>query len=363
VLADRVDEHEIVVVGEALALFQPREAVGDVADHRHAADLLALRDLEPRIGVVPPDVDQAGDEVHVAPLEREQLALTEAGVGGGAVDRSVLRVPRVRGEQLDLVARVGVELAGVDDGRALDHLGRCGVVPDPTLALRALEDAIEHDQVSDDRAIAQRIVGVLYPRVGAVRGPLATPAGEQLLFVRVDVVGSDRIGRHVAELVEQVTVDHTDVALERGRVALADVAHEPEVLRGGVRERHAARPRRVLEGPAPGVGEDRVEDVACGSFGVAAGGAAAPPGVRGAEPPLHLLAGREPVPCVPLRPRLAVDEEDVPGDARHHGLPWVQRPLMPPTQRLADGGSGKESPGSATALSRALTAKPQDGRM
>ncbi|HTE61748.1 MAG TPA: hypothetical protein VK631_15450 [Solirubrobacteraceae bacterium] len=142
-------------------------------------------------------MDQAGDEVHVAPLEREQLALTEAGVGGGAVDRSVLRVPRVRGEQLDLVARVGVELAGVDDGRALDHLARCGVVRDPTLALGALEDAVEHDQVPDDRAVAQRTLGLLCPRVGAVRGPLATPAGQQLLLVRIDVVGGDRIGRHV----------------------------------------------------------------------------------------------------------------------------------------------------------------------
>ena len=79
-------------------------------------------------GEVAPDVEQPADEIDVAPAQRQQLALAQAGERGHPVDRRVLGVVGVGGEQLDLVAVEGVELARVDDLRALDQIGRGRVV-------------------------------------------------------------------------------------------------------------------------------------------------------------------------------------------------------------------------------------------
>ena len=107
----------------SFALLERRQGVDHRGHHRHRPDPLALRHLLPAAGEVAPDVEQTVDEVDVAPAQRQQLALAQAGEGGHPVDRGVLVVVGGDDRQLDLVAVEGVELARVGDLGPLDQVG------------------------------------------------------------------------------------------------------------------------------------------------------------------------------------------------------------------------------------------------
>ena len=164
-------------------------------------------------------MEQAADEVDVGPPQRQQLALAQSGERGHPVDRRVLVVVGVGGQQLDLVAVERVELARVGDLWALDLVRRGRVVlqaPDP---LRPLEDPVKDGQVANDGSVRQLALG------------------DQPLLVGVDQIGSDRFQADRPELVEQIAVDHTAVVAERPRVDPPDVAGVAQELGGRVRER------------------------------------------------------------------------------------------------------------------------------
>jgi hypothetical protein len=75
-LARRGAEHEIVLTGEVSAVLEPGEHVHDLGHHRHRTDPPPLRHLLGAVRVVGAHVHQPADKIHIAPAQRQQLALT-----------------------------------------------------------------------------------------------------------------------------------------------------------------------------------------------------------------------------------------------------------------------------------------------
>jgi hypothetical protein len=242
-------------------------------------------------------VHEPTHEVDVAPAQREQLALAQTGVGGHAEDRRVLRVGRVRREQLDLVGLVGLELARVDDARALHEVGRGGVPLEPPHAAGALEDAVQHRQVTHDHARRH------------------APLAHQPHLVGVHVVGRDRLDRAGAELREEVALHDAAVVARRLAVHPALLLDVAQVLGGGVRERGARAPGARKLAP-PRVGQDLGEPLLGHASGEVARLGAALLRPRGAEPLLDLPSVGQAVLHVPLGPALPLPQAHV---ARHAG--------------------------------------------
>ena len=117
-------------------------------------------------------MDALAGEVDVAPSERAQLALAEAGHRGGEVQHGVLVGRGVACERGELLGVERDELAGVADGGPVDELGAGGVAGEPVFAHRVLEDAVRDGQVPDDGAGGQA-------------------GGEQLVAEGGDVGGTD----------------------------------------------------------------------------------------------------------------------------------------------------------------------------
>src|SRR5690242_2579679 len=71
VLADVVDEHEVVRAGEAVAAGEVVERAGGLVDQRHAADAVRLRPVLTAGDVAPAHVNDALREVDVTPPKAE----------------------------------------------------------------------------------------------------------------------------------------------------------------------------------------------------------------------------------------------------------------------------------------------------
>jgi hypothetical protein len=79
-VADLVDEHELVVIGEVLAPAQTREGKCDLGHQRHGAHPVALGEvLAAFVGEPAFDVEQRAGEVDRAPAQTAQLAGSQAG--------------------------------------------------------------------------------------------------------------------------------------------------------------------------------------------------------------------------------------------------------------------------------------------
>ncbi len=197
-------------------------------------------------------------EVDIAPAQRAQLAEAQSGVGGRQDQRGVLGVRRrARGElvvgqpalgrrvvralakrarkQLDLVAGQDAKLRRAAHGLALDAGGH--VDGEPVVALRALEDPVDDDEVLVDR-----------------------PRGEATL---VDVMGAKRVDHLARELGEgqlterrrQHLVDRLAVVAQRVGPALAidlEVAQRLRLHHQGAPRAGLRRPRD--RGPHDGHG-------------------------------------------------------------------------------------------------------------
>ena len=184
-------EDEVVLVGEVLALAEPRERLGDLGRHRDRADLAGLRRGQVAVGVAGSDADGRAGEVDVSPAQRDELALAEAGERGGEEDRGVLlglggadeRHDLLRGEDLDLGSRGGAGLLDVGD--------------------RVEREAVElsgslHAAVEDGDRLLSRAVGHLPVRVDLGGRPALDSLGGEVLErdlaeVRQDVVAEDRV--------------------------------------------------------------------------------------------------------------------------------------------------------------------------
>jgi hypothetical protein len=221
-------------------------------------------------------VHQPSHEVDVAPVQAERFAQWQAGVAERPVQRSVLGVIGVGGEQLDLVAEVGVELAGEGVGRPVDEIRRRRVDLELPHPASALEHSVADGEVADDRARREPALS------------------EQPAFVGVDHVGVDLLERPVAELGIEVAGDHTAVVGDGVRVDLALLLAEAQELGARVAEGGAGlvHPRQLT--PA-GLREQLLHRLVRGALGVVASWRAAGllPGTPG--PPLALAALREPV--------------------------------------------------------------------
>ena len=91
-------EDEIVGAGVLRALEVLFERGGDTLGHRdRSAGALRLRSAEAPAGVVAADADQTRLPVDVFPAQGDQLALAQAGHGGGQVERLLDRAENVVG--------------------------------------------------------------------------------------------------------------------------------------------------------------------------------------------------------------------------------------------------------------------------
>ena len=138
-------------------MLAPAEAIeraDQFRDERDRPDLAALGGLLGLGGLRPraADVDALAREVDVPEPERQQLALTQAGVRGREVQGRVLDVVGVPSERGDLVTVERLELAAVADGGTVDQFGAGRVADEAMSPHSVLEDTVRDGEVPDDGA-------------------------------------------------------------------------------------------------------------------------------------------------------------------------------------------------------------------
>lgn len=92
VAADRIDEHEIVAIGEVIALAELGKHRHRLLREWHGTPLSRLPRREPAGRPAALDEELRGREVDVPPSQREQLSHAESAEGGDDVERRVLLV-------------------------------------------------------------------------------------------------------------------------------------------------------------------------------------------------------------------------------------------------------------------------------
>jgi hypothetical protein len=140
-LADGVHKHEVAVARPSLAAAYAVERRGRLVNERHRADQPRLRRSLPAAREGVPHVHHVERPVEVAPPQRQELAQAQPREGRHREEDGVLRVGRIRSQELDLGWLEDVELAEPPLGPALDLGG--GVGGDSVHALGALEDRAE----------------------------------------------------------------------------------------------------------------------------------------------------------------------------------------------------------------------------
>ena len=102
-----VAEDEIPSCGEARASAEVFELAGEPCGHRDRAAFVGLGGVHLPAREVVGDADAPDLPVDVEPLQREQLALAQAGERGGQVERSLDAAESVVRHRLDQLVQFG----------------------------------------------------------------------------------------------------------------------------------------------------------------------------------------------------------------------------------------------------------------
>jgi hypothetical protein len=214
-----VAEDEIPVVAVARALVQRFELMGEPCGHRDRPAFVGLGGVHPPAREVVGDADAPHLPVDVQPLQRQQLALAQAGERGGQVQRPLDGAEGVLGYGVDQLVQLGrlQEADALVEGAVLlraVHLGhRVALRPAPLD--REREDAVQEVQVVLDGLRGQALLALA-------------------LEVSRDARRVDLVDRPLAEERHEMPAQVPAVVLDRGVLALHDVLQVIDVGAAGL---------------------------------------------------------------------------------------------------------------------------------
>lgn len=229
------DKNEIVGLCEPAALLKSRECLGDILSHWHGPRFAAVR-WSPIASLVnsSADIEFPALEIHVAPLQTDELAQAETGERSKNVERRILlgrvashlslRVLRpcfrrphecphfLTSERVHPLVRVRRLLEPLDSGSSI----RLQAI----LLARQLEDPVNQDEVLFDRAVRD------------LRGELVAPL--------LDLAGAYCFQSALTKCWENPRVERRAVVAEGRRAQLLNVLFVSVPMLGRVIERRAA---------------------------------------------------------------------------------------------------------------------------
>lgn len=174
-------------------------------------------------------MDALTREVDVAPPQRKEFALAQAGHRCGEVERAVLLASRMTHERCELIRIEGDELARVPDRRAIHELGARRIARQTMLAHRVLENAVRDGHVAYDSSRSK-------------------PSREELVAHLGDIPGEDGCDRPVAPPGIELSPYRIAIVAKGRELTALNVLDVTEEAGGCLGKRRAIRPRLVRAG-------------------------------------------------------------------------------------------------------------------